>query len=183
MHMSVQSSSSRFATPLTAAAGQPRAAELTASLQLAAVLALLWLGLFEGQQLIFGGAAVVVVVFVCRHVAPLQPMQVSLVGLCSFTAHFVVQSLAGAIDVAYRALHPYGMLEVGRWSYQVRLPEGQARLLFVGCIGLIPGAVGQSLRGNELIVHSIAGDPQQGLAALERRVAALYGLTLGGEDA
>ena len=170
---------SRLAIPRAAVVGRNRQAEMLASLQLAAGLGLLWLGLFGGQQLVFGLLAVVVVVIVCRHVVPLQPIRISWIGLCSFTAHFVVQSLAGALDVAYRALHPRGELEVGRWQYRVRLPAGQARFLFIACIGLIPGAVGQRLCDDELTIHSIAGDPQQGLAALEQQVAALYGFTLG----
>lgn len=166
----------------TAENGSQQPSQWSAALQLAAVLGLLWLTLFEGQQLIFGAAAVVVVVAVSRHLFPLQPLQISPQGLARFVGHFLMQSLAGALDVAMRALHPRRTLDVGKWRYPIRLPPGQARFLFIGCIGLIPGSVGQALTGDELTVHSISGDPQQGLAALEQRVAALYGLTLDRED-
>jgi multicomponent Na+:H+ antiporter subunit E len=96
--------------------------------------------------------------------------------------HFLVQSFVGAVDVAWRALHPRCPLTPGTWQYVMHLPPGQGRMLFIGCIGLLPGTVGRDVQGDVLWVHSISGDPQQSLEALERRIAALYGITIAGGD-
>lgn len=157
-------------------------AELLATLQLAVFLGLLWLGLFGGEELIAGALAVAVTTWVARAVVPLRSAPCSFTGLAQLIVYFLVQSLAGGIDVARRAFHPRCPLTRGMWRYQVRLAEGQGRMLFIGCVGIIPGTVGRRLDGDTLWVHSIAGDPQQQLMALEQRVGQLYGISLASEN-
>lgn len=147
------------------------------------MLGLFWTGLFGGRAPLFGAGAIAVTVLTSRVVAPLHRIRVTPVGLFRLLAHFFVQSLAGGIDVARRALHWRMPLTQGIWPYMMEIPSGQGRALFVGCIGLLPGTVGCAIRGDRLWVHSIAGDPRQQLRRLEQRVAGLYGLTLtGGEE-
>lgn len=146
--------------------------------QLAGLLGLLWLGLFGGEQLIAGTIAVVATTSVARTVVPLRSAPSSFPGLAQLLLYFLHQSLAGGIDVAWRAFHPRCPLSPGVWRYQLRLAEGQGRMLFIGCVGIIPGTVGRRLDGDTLWVHSIAGDPQQQLMALEQRVGQLYKIAL-----
>lgn len=167
--------------PFAAAVHASWRGEAVASLQLAAVLGLLWLGLFGGKALLFGSVAIVATVLLSRAVAPLHALHFSPFGLVRFAAYFLIQSIAGGIDVARRALHWRLPLQRGTWRYPLRLPPGQSRLLFIAAIGLLPGTVAQRTQGDELWVHSIAGDPQRHLAQLEQRVAGLYGITLSGD--
>lgn len=151
-------------------------------MQLALFLGLLWFGLFGGEEPLVGTIAVGLTTGVARTVMPLRSAPRSFTGLIRLIAYFLRQSLAGGFDVAWRAFHPRCPLTRGVWRYQVRLAEGQGRMLFIGCVGIIPGTVGRRLDGNTLWVHSIAGDPQQQLMALEQRVARLYGISLTGEE-
>lgn len=151
-------------------------------MQLALFLGLLWFSLFGGEEPIAGAIAVALTTCVARTVVPLRSAAGSFTGLAQLVVYFLRQSLAGGIDVAWRAFHPRCPLTRGVWRYQVRLAEGQGRMLFIGCVGIIPGTVGRRLDGNTLWVHSIAGDPQQQLMALEQRVGRLYGISLTRED-
>ncbi len=179
--MPTRLTASRLVLPFAAAVHRPWFSEVIATLQLGVLLGLLWLGLFGGRELLFGALAIVAAVTMSRMVVPLQRMSFSATGFGRFATHFIIQSLAGGIDVARRALHPRCPLTPGTWVYEMRLPPGQGRILFIGCIGLLPGTVGRAVQGDQLWVHSLSGDPQKQLVALEQRVAGLYGITLPGE--
>jgi multicomponent Na+:H+ antiporter subunit E len=101
--------------------------------------------------------------------------------LLSFAGYFVLESLRGAFDVAWRAMHP-GLPITPRLSdYEIALPEGKPRTLFVGVVSLLPGTLSADLStdGRTLKVHAITADPGEDLRRLERRIARLFGLASG----
>lgn len=150
---------------------------IMAGFVLAVILLLLWFGLSNGQGWLFGTAAAAVVLFISQTLAPLPAMRVSLPGLLRFLGFFLRGSLAGGADVARRALAPGLPLSIHRHRHRLRLPAGAPRAVLVGVISLLPGTLSVWLDGDELLVHSIAGDPGERVQDLELRVAELFGST------
>lgn len=150
------------------------------ALLLGLLLAMLWWALTGGAGWAFGAPAVLAGVLVARALGPRatergwRPW-----GLVRFLGFFLRESAAGGLDVAGRALHPRLPLELCWIDYALRLPPGPARLLFVASVSLLPGTLSAELNDNQVIIHSLNGDDRRGLERLERRVAALYGLSLG----
>ncbi len=152
------------------------------SVQLILLLAALWLALTGLTDWVFGVVAVLLALAASHWLAPMQFTRFSLPGLLRFLPFFFLQSVAGGLDIARRALAPGLPLDLHDADYELRLPPGQARTVFIATISLLPGTLSRDLIGDTLRVHSIAGDPADGLAQLERRVADLFGLSLPGAD-
>lgn len=106
--------------------------------------------------------------------------QVSLQGAVRFLIYFIWQSLRGGWDVAWRALHPRLPLSPGISRYQVRLPAGPERILFLNATSLLPGTVSAGLEGDTLILHTLDDGPAVAMemAALETRVGDVFALEL-----
>lgn len=149
------------------------------SLQLVVLLAVLWLALAGPAEWLFGIVAVGLALAASHWLAPMQLTRFSLPGLARFLPYFVAQSVAGGVDVARRALAPGPPLAVHDSRYAMALPPGQARTVFIGAISLLPGTLARDVDNEGVRVHSIAGDPRASLDALERRVANLFGISLG----
>jgi multicomponent Na+:H+ antiporter subunit E len=113
----------------------------------------------------------------------------SLTGLARFLPWFAYQSLAGATDVALRALQPRMPLHPGVVRHRLRVPPGACRVTLANVISMLPGTLSADLDGEELVIHAL--DTRKDLHAmvvdLEPRIAAVFGLDLeagtGGEDA
>ncbi|HKJ71866.1 MAG TPA: Na+/H+ antiporter subunit E [Gammaproteobacteria bacterium] len=97
----------------------------------------------------------------------------------AFVPFFLGHSLRGAWDVARRAVHPRLPIDPGRITYPCRLPEGTARTFFANCVSLLPGTLFVADRDGVVDLHAIdRGLPLEAdLAVLERRVAALFGVS------
>ena len=97
-----------------------------------------------------------------------------------FVGWFALQSVRGAVDVARRALAWRLPLSPGCRAYRTALPEGAPRLLFANAITLLPGTLTAGIEGDRLVIHMLdtGADLDGELAALERRVAALFALSL-----
>jgi len=148
------------------------------TLRAAAVMLLLWLILAEGR---LGGvlgvatilaAAGVGVYFAGRRIHPWYPLPA-----LRFAGFFLVRSLIGAVDVAYRAMHPRMPIHSHWLRYAVELPPGEPRVALVAALSLLPGSLAADLEGDILIVHAITPQAEDEVAGLERRVAAVYGLS------
>jgi multicomponent Na+:H+ antiporter subunit E len=103
-----------------------------------------------------------------------------LAGLARFAPFFLFASLRGGADVAWRALHPRLPIEPALMCHPLRLPPGTARVFLVNVVSLLPGTLSADLRASNLVLHGL-GDPTvtaRGVAVLEERVAALFGVLL-----
>lgn len=144
-------------------------------------LMLIWLILtdFRLDALVFGIPAVFAgsaLVFL----TPSTPRwRLSPYGAGGFVIWFAIQSVRGAVDVAWRAFSPALPLQPGFGCYSPALPEGAPRILFVNTITLLPGTLSAEISGSDVIVHMLdkSADLQADLRALELRVAALFGLS------
>lgn len=88
---------------------------------------------------------------------------------------FLVRSLAGGLDVAWRALHPRMPLDPGWISYPLHLPAGPARVSLGGEVSLMPGTLIAGSVGERIYVHCLdRGQPvEEILREEERRIGAV----------
>lgn len=102
----------------------------------------------------------------------------SLRGLVRFVPWFAYQSVAGATDVAIRALQPDMRLRPGLVRHRLRLPRGAARVTLANVVSMLPGTLSADLEGDELVIHALdtRKDLHQMVIDLEPRIAAVFGL-------
>lgn len=160
----------------------PRDVPLARGVQVFASLLLVWLVLDGGGSALgvaVGAAAAALGARVAvRLVAADRPHRLRLAALPAFAVYFVVESLRGAADVAWRALHPRLPVEPHLATHVVALPAGAPRTLLLSVVSLLPGTLGADLHAADgtLRVHAITPGALAGVHELERRVARLFGL-------
>jgi multicomponent Na+:H+ antiporter subunit E len=113
---------------------------------------------------------------------PGEPYRWRPLRLLGFVAWFVLASLRGGLDVAWRAFRPRMPLAPGFADYPLSLPAGPPRTLMLSVVSLLPGTLSADLDAerNLLCVHYLAPEMAAALAPLERRIAHLFGLELPG---
>lgn len=96
----------------------------------------------------------------------------------SFAWFFLVESLRGGLDVAWRSLHPRLPVRPEFFDYDIGLPPGQPSTLLISFISLLPGTLSAELKRQDhvLVVHSLSPGGRESVLRLERRIARLYGL-------
>jgi multicomponent Na+:H+ antiporter subunit E len=102
----------------------------------------------------------------------------SLAGLFGFALLFIRESLLGGFDVARRTLGPVVRVSPGFRKYRLNLKDPAARVLFINCVGLLPGTLAADLDGDHAELHllDVGAAPEPQLLRLEQSVARLYGL-------
>lgn len=146
-------------------------------IQLTIVLAALWLALNGLSGWLLGllvslAGGVAGAWLVPAHPYPWRPHR-----LLGFALFFVRASLAGGVDVAWRAMHPRLPIEPTWLEYPLSLPPGQPRTLMISVVSLLPGTLSADLKDDQLlVVHGISGSPRQSVEALEKRISWLFSL-------
>jgi multicomponent Na+:H+ antiporter subunit E len=141
---------------------------------------LIWWSLSEGDPASWwvGGPAVLLALF--ASMALLPPPHLVWYQLLRFIPFFLIRSLLGATDVAWRAFHPRLPIAPVLMSYQLQLPPGLARVIMVNSVSLLPGTLSVAVEQNRLNVHALC-EQKNGLAALQQlelRVAQLFRVPL-----
>jgi multicomponent Na+:H+ antiporter subunit E len=146
-----------------------------------ALVSLSWWAFVEGDLQSPWLAAAVVALTVASSYAVITPGTIGIphpVGLGRFLAFFVVQSLAGGIDVLRRAVLPGRTVEPRLVEIALRVPAGVPQLMVAGVASLLPGTLSTELDEGRLVLHvldhRIDGVPK--VRALEDRVAAMLRL-------
>lgn len=141
----------------------------------ALVLAAGWWILTEGGPTVpVFGALVVLVALIAGLALPSPPPPAwRLLGLLRFAFVFVIRSVRGGVDVAWRALSPRVRIAPSVMEYSLRLPDGAARNLFLGTLSSMPGTLAVACEGQRLELHVIAARREiaDELAALEASIA------------
>jgi multicomponent Na+:H+ antiporter subunit E len=154
---------------------------LTWGLQVFALLLPVWLVLDGTGSLWVGiGAAALGALFGAA-VAPAVPYGWRPWQLLAFAGFFLKESLLGAVDVAWRALHPRLPIEPRLERYVVSLPAGTPSTLLAGVVSLLPGTLSADLSDDsrQLLIHAITGEAEASVRRLEARIADLFGLSPG----
>lgn len=105
----------------------------------------------------------------------------SLAGLLRFLPWFARQSMAGAVDVAVRALRPAMPLAPGTVRHHLRLPaDGASRIALANVVSMLPGTLSADLEGDALVVHALDArqDLHRMITDLEPRIASVFGVAL-----
>lgn len=90
----------------------------------------------------------------------------------SLVPGFILRSVQGGIDVAWRALHPRLPVRPGWVIWKTQLPPGGPRVGFGLEMTLLPGSLIAGTRNDTVYVHSldIENDIMGDLATEERRI-------------
>lgn len=145
-----------------------------------ALFAVLWLILTGGaaDSWLIGAPVALIAAWLSRELW-VDPA-LSLPGVIRFIPYFVRQSIAGATDVAMRALRPAMPLHPGLVRHRLRLPEGASRVSLANVVSMLPGTLSADLDGDQLLIHAL--DTRTDLHAmvmdLEPRIAAVFGFSL-----
>lgn len=97
-----------------------------------------------------------------------------------FVPFFLMRSLLGGADVAWRAFHPGMPIAPDFIEYPLRLPPGLPQVFMANAVSLLPGTLSAALDGSALKVHVL--DSRRGvlteLEKMERSVARMFGTSL-----
>jgi multicomponent Na+:H+ antiporter subunit E len=147
------------------------------------LLLLVWIVLDGIDDLAVGVIGATLGAAVAAWLAPDEPVLLRPAALPAFVGFFLVESFRGAVDVAWRAVRRDLPIHPHLVPYRVSLPPGPPRTLLAGVVSLLPGTLTADVAndGADLTVHALATEPERAVHALERRIAALYGVRL--EDA
>ena len=147
------------------------------------LFALLWLILVDGNLDSWPVGAPVVLLSTVVSLVLLPPSSWSLVGALRFVPFFILHSLRGGGDVAWRALHPGMPINPEFVDYPMRLAPGIPRILVVTIVNLLPGTLSVGLSADRLKVHSLNGSPAilAELFTVEQNVAQIFGISLQSE--
>lgn len=146
-----------------------------------ALFLVLWLVLTTGKaaDLIAGVVTAGLAAWVSLNIWPPAQSRLSVVDLARFAQHFLRQSIAAGVDVAWKALDPQLPIRPGFVVYPCRLAVGPARSTFCTVASLMPGTLpADQDRSGALIIHCL--DVDQPVAAQLSEDEELFGRVLGG---
>lgn len=144
------------------------------------LLFLVWIILDGTDALVLGASSAAAAAWLGTRLAPRASLAWRPLALLGFVAYFLVESLRGGADVAWRALRRDLPIDPQLLRYPVQLPPGAPRTLLVGVISLLPGTLSAdaSEDGATVWVHALGPGAEAGIETLEARIAALYGVRL-----
>lgn len=121
-----------------------------------------------------------VLLAVISSVALLPPVPLVWYELLRFVPIFLMRSLLGGADVAWRAFHPGVPIAPELITYPLRLPPGLSRVFMANTVSLLPGTLSAELGENCLTVHVLDGrqDYLSELESVEQNVARMFGASL-----
>lgn len=144
------------------------------------VFAVIWWAIAEGEVIYWPLVVIVVLAAVVASLALVPPATATVhpLGLIRFLPMFARLSLLGGLDVARRAYSPRLPIDPGYVTFQLRLPDGLPRAVFLGVISLLPGTLSVIVVDERLRLHALDRHRDYGaaLAEVESRVAGLFGI-------
>lgn len=146
------------------------------------VLAVMWLALNGTDRSVAGALVATAGALLAAWLAVNRPRPVVPWQVVPFVASFLVGSVRGGLDVAWRALHPRLPIDPQFRRFELDLPQGQPRTLMVSILSLMPGTLSVELEddGRSLVVHALTASALDSVTTLHRRVRALFGVADGG---
>jgi multicomponent Na+:H+ antiporter subunit E len=146
--------------------------------QLFALSLLAWFALQGLDRPVVGLVAAAAAATVAALIASDRPHRWRLHRLPGFALAFIVLSLRGGVDIAWRALHPALPIAPRFVRFPLDLPPGQPKTLFVSLLSLMPGTLSADFEdgGRTLIVHALTDEAEGTVADLQRRVRDLFAL-------
>lgn len=144
-----------------------------------AALATVWIALagISGQALVAGAVLVPLAFLLSLWLLP-DGVPVRFSRVLALLPHFVARSLAGGVDVAWRAFHPRLPINPGWVELPTRLHDA-GRVAVGGELSLMPGTLSAGSKGGILLIHVLDRDQEVevSLRDEERRVWNTLGQT------
>lgn len=140
------------------------------------VLALMWFALRGFEAWLMGLLTALAGAWLSAAVTTIRPRSVVPWRVLPFTAFFLLASLRGGLDVAWRALHPSLPIEPQFRRFALDLPGGQPRTLMVSALSLMPGTLSAELDdgGATLVVHALSEVAMDSVEQLQARIRWLF---------
>jgi len=137
---------------------------------------LLWWVLTNGAASSWWVGGPAVLLAVAASVALLPPAPFVWREVPRFAPFFLMRSLRGGADVAWRAFHPGMPIAPDLINYPLRLSPGLPQVFMANMVSLLPGTLAVALERNGLKVHLLDGrsDFLTELEAVEQRVTRLF---------
>ena len=144
------------------------------------VFSLTWWILTDGAADSWSIGVPAIVLAVAVSVALLPPANMVWYELLRFVPFFLVTSLRGGMDVAWRAFYPGIRVDPDLVEYRFRLPPGQSRVFMTNTVSLLPGSLSAELCADCLRVHVLdaGNDIRAELQTVEDIVARIFGTSL-----
>lgn len=145
---------------------------------------LIWLILSDGNPSSWGIGAPAILLAVIVSIALIPPVPLVWSEVPAFIGFFLMHSLVGGADVAWRALHPRMPIAPDLVVYPLRLPPGLPQVFMINMVSLLPGTLSveltTELNQDFLTVHVLDRNKSvtAGLESVELRVARLFGVWL-----
>lgn len=145
-----------------------------------AVFILIWWILTDGAAASWWIGVPAVVLALIASTVLLPPVSFIWYELLRFMPFFLLRSLLGGVDVAWRAFHPAIPIAPDIIEYSLRLPPGLPRVFMANTINLLPGTLSAELDQNVMRVHVL--DSRKAFLtefeSVEQSVARIFGLSL-----
>jgi multicomponent Na+:H+ antiporter subunit E len=140
----------------------------------------LWWVLTDGTTASWWIGVPAVVLALVTSVALLPPLPFNWLEFVRFVPFFLMRSLLGGVDVAWRAFHPGMPIAPDIIEFPLRLPPGLARVFMVNTVSLLPGTMSTEIGENCLMVHVLDGRKEffSELEDVEQGVARMFGIFL-----
>ena len=140
------------------------------------VFAFLWAGL-AGSLRDWPLALVFVLGATASSLILYAPIPFRPLGLARFLPFFLISSLQGGLDVAWRAFSPAMPLQRGLITYKLNFGHPVAKVVFIWLVSLFPGTASVHLEKDILHIHVLAQNlgHRQKLQELERCVVGMFG--------
>ena len=143
------------------------------------LFSLIWWILTDGTASSWWIGVPAVLLTLITSVALLPTVHFDWIAFFRFVPFFLVRSLLGGVDVAWRAFHPGMPIAPDLVEYPLQLPPGLARVFMADTVSLLPGTLSTEIRQNCLKVHVLDGrkDVIPELEAVEQGVARIFGIS------
>jgi len=144
------------------------------------LFALIWLILTDGTASSWWIGVPAVLLAVAASAALVRPTPLVWYEVLRFAPFFVLRSVRGGADVAWRAFHPGLPIAPDLIEYPLRLPPGLPRVFMANTISLLPGTLSAELDQSLLKVHVLDGRKEflLELESMEQRLARMFGTSL-----
>lgn len=144
----------------------------------------IWLILSEGILSSWWIGIPSVLLAVIASIAFIPPVHLVWYEIPRFVLFFLIRSLVGGADVAWRALHPRMPIAPALIEYPLKISPGLPQVFVANTVSLLPGTISTELRQGVLEVHVLdkAKDYIAELESVEQHVARMYGVPLNSDD-
>lgn len=151
---------------------------LLSALKRAVLLGLAWLALTGGDQagLIYALFGVPAAAMLSLFLLPPGPRPLRLLRLFALFPGFLVRSVMGGVDVAWRAFHPRLPVRPGWITLDTRIKDGPARSLYGAETSLLPGTLSAGCDAQGMKIHclEVTARARERLIIEEERLARVF---------